>query len=81
MPLPSTALANYSQRVNVTDSITGMPFVSMPYFIRLKSGTVYFGQTDVDGNTDTVFSNDAETGETYLGHLALIEIAKFKAKK
>ena len=81
VPLPSTALASYSQRVNLTDTGTGMPFASMPYFIRLKSGAVYYGQTDVDGNTGTVFSEDAESAETYLGHLALIEIAKIKDKK
>jgi type VI secretion system secreted protein VgrG len=79
-PLPSGVLSVYSRKLRLTDATSGEPLGNMPYFVRLRSGSVYHGTTNQEGETDIAHSNSSETARAYVGHAALREIAKFVAK-
>ena len=79
-PLPSASVGLFNQKVHLKDASSGEVLQGMPYFVRLESGTVYYGVTDEDGNTEIAQSDFAETARTYVGHAALKEIAKFTRK-
>jgi type VI secretion system secreted protein VgrG len=79
LPLPSATSALFDRRVRLTDEVSGTPLSDIPYFVRLDSGAVFCGVTDEHGLTEYAISDQAEAASVYIGHLALKEIARFKA--
>jgi len=77
-PLPSSSMGLFNRKMQLKDANTGESLADAPYFVRLKSGAVFYGTTDTDGYTDIAQSDTAESARTYVGHAALKETAKFK---
>ncbi|NRR30325.1 type VI secretion system tip protein VgrG [Oxalobacteraceae bacterium] len=77
LPLPSSTMSLFSRKLQLKDAGTGEALADAPYFVRLKGGTVFHGVTDGDGFTDIAQSDNAESAKAYVGHAAMVEIAKF----
>lgn len=77
-PLPNSKVSFYNQKVKLIDTSTGLPLEEMPYFIRLKNGNFYHGVTNKDGLSELAHSDETLQAKTYIGHTAMVEIAKLK---
>lgn len=80
IPLPNATVSAFRTVVRLIDATTGEVLSDSPYYVRLKSGVVFFGDTDSEGKTDVAHSDTQELAQILTGHDALIEIAKMGGK-